>query len=79
MIYGKIEPPNMNNGTTLDLLQINYMLIQYMVLLNGNINMYNNWRPLGLNTTGTNTRRRKLDVQNLINYYTFIEYYSYVK
>ena len=55
------------------------MLIQYMVLLNGNINMYNNnnGRPLGLNTTGTNTRRRKLDVQNLINYYTFIEYYSY--
>ena len=50
-----------------------------MVLLNGNINMYNNnnGRPLGLNTTGTNTRRRKLDVQNLINYYTFIEHYSY--
>tara|TARA_X000001036_G_C20653728_1_gene796088 strand:+ start:1422 stop:1679 length:258 start_codon:yes stop_codon:yes gene_type:complete len=40
MIYGIIEPPNMNNGTALDLLQVEYILIQYMVLLNGNLKMY---------------------------------------
>ncbi len=30
----------MNNGTALDLLQVEYILIQYMVLLNGNLKMY---------------------------------------